>query len=142
MSKKLLCTLLVAVMIVATALTGCGGTNDDSKSNTGEVVWNIKTNPKSWDPGKNANAEGGHISNNIFEGLMKDTEDGTLEPGVAESYELSDDETVYTFHLREDAKWSDGQPVTAHDFEYAWNRTLNPETGSQYGFIFYDLVGA
>ena len=88
MSKKLLCTLLVAVMIVATALTGCGGTNDDSKSNTGEVVWNIKTNPKSWDPGKNANAEGGHISNNIFEGLMKDTEDGTLEPGVAESYDL------------------------------------------------------
>lgn len=135
MSKKLLCTLLVAVMIVATALTGCGGTNDDSKSNTGEVVWNIKTNPKSWDPGKNANAEGGHISNNIFEGLMKDTEDGTLEPGVAESYELSDDETVYTFHLREDAKWSDGQPVTAHDFEYAWKRVCNADTAATYAFI-------
>ena len=76
MSKKLLCTLLVAVMIVATALTGCGGTN-----------------------------------------------------------ELSDDETVYTFHLREDAKWSDGQPVTAHDFEYAWKRVCNADTAATYAFI-------
>lgn len=144
MWKKIM-SLLLAMGLVLSALTGCGGggggdAQDDTKEPVGEVVWNIKTNPKSWDPGRNANAEGGHISLNIFEGLMRDSEDGTLIPGVAESYDLSEDETVYTFHLRKDAKWSDGEPVTAHDFEYAWKRVCNADTASTYAFIMVPYI--
>ena len=136
MSKKLLCTLLIIMMVAVSVLAGCGDSEQGaSEGSSGEVVVNIKTTPKSWDPGKNANVEGMHISYNLFEGLMRENEDGELVPGVAERYELSDDETVYTFYLREDAKWSDGEPVTAQDFEYAWKRVCDPATASTYAFI-------
>lgn len=64
----------------------------------------------------------------VNEGLIRYNQ-GKIINGIAESYDISADNTVYTFHLR-DAKWSDGQPVTAHDFEYAYLRLLDPETGS------------
>jgi len=66
---------------------------------------------------------------------------GKTVPGIAEKYEISDDGTVYTFHLR-DAKWSDGQPVTAYDFEYAYLRLLNPETGSSQVEDFSSILNA
>ena len=136
MSKKLLCTLLIIMMVAVSVLAGCGDSEQGaSEGSSGEVVVNIKTTPKSWDPGKNANVEGMHISYNLFEGLMRENEEGELVPGVAERYEISDDETVYTFYLREDAKWSDGEPVTAQDFEYAWKRVCDPATASTYAFI-------
>ena len=76
------------------------------------------------------------ILNNIQEGLIRVGLDGsTVEPGMAESWEVSPDGTKYTFKLR-DAKWSNGEPVTANDFEYGWKLAINPKTGSQYGFIF------
>ena len=58
-------------------------------------------------------------------------------PGIAESYELYDDSLTYTFHLRYDALWSDGKPVTAEDFKYAWTRALNPDTAAEYAFQLY-----
>lgn len=60
---------------------------------------------------------------------------GEITPGIAETWEVSDDGLVYTFHLREDAKWSDGEPITADDFVYGWQRLLDPETGCLYAFI-------
>jgi len=75
----------------------------------------------------------------LFEGLtrIQGTESGSdvVEPGVAESWEVNDEGTVYTFHLRDNAKWQDGKNVTAYDFEYAWERILNPETGSPYAWL-------
>ncbi len=70
----------------------------------------------------------------MFEGLMREV-DGQIQPGIAESYTMSDDQLVYTFTIR-DAKWSDGQAITANDFEYSWNRVLDPETASEYAWIF------
>jgi oligopeptide transport system substrate-binding protein len=64
------------------------------------------------------------------------------KPGVAESYTVSDDGKVYTFKIRPDAKWSNGTPITAHDFVWSWRRTLHPETGSQYTYNLYYIVGA
>ena len=58
------------------------------------------------------------------------TADG-YKPGMAESWDVSDDGLTYTFHLRQDAKWSDGDPVTAHDFEYAWRRICDPSFASE-----------
>ncbi len=63
-------------------------------------------------------------------------------PGMAESHELSEDGRVYTFHMRPGVKWSDGSPLTAHDFVWSWRRTLHPETAATYGYQLWYLVGA
>ena len=96
--------------------------------------WNVGSEPKYLDPGLNAANDGGNVINNMFEGLMREVDGQTL-PGIAESYTMSDDQMVYTFVIR-DTKWSDGQAITAFDFEYAWNRVLDPETASEYSWIF------
>jgi oligopeptide transport system substrate-binding protein len=77
----------------------------------------------------------GHdIARNLFEGLMNQDEKGGLVPGVAESFTTSPDNKVYTFVLRKDAKWSNGDPVTAGDFVYAWQRAADPATASNYAW--------
>ncbi|MBN2897552.1 MAG: peptide ABC transporter substrate-binding protein, partial [Clostridia bacterium] len=102
------------------------------------LVWNLGSDPKTIDPGLNAASDGGHVTNNTFEGLMREI-DGKMEPAMAESYTVSDDGLVYTFKIREGAKWSDGQPVTANDFEYAWSRVVDPATASEYAWIFDEV---
>lgn len=83
------------------------------------------------------------VSPNLFEGLMNyPSADGPPVPGVAERYTVSPDGLTYTFHLRADAKWSDGAPVTAGDFDYAWRRVLTPATGAPYADILYIIEGA
>ena len=79
---------------------------------------------------------------NVMEGLVKLDKDGKIDPGVAESWEKSEDGKTWTFKLRKDSKWSNGDNVTAKDFEYSWKRTLDPATAATYGFIMYDIVGA
>jgi len=88
---------------------------------------------KSLDPAKNTDVEGSDALRSLFEGLMNEDAKGEMVPGVAESYEVSDDQLVYTFKLR-DAKWSNGEPVTAEDFAFAWQRVVNPETASEYAW--------
>ena len=80
-----------------------------------------------------------------YEGLYRNVADETGEHFIlagAESVDVSEDGTVYTFHLREDAKWSDGVPVTAADYEYGWKRLLDPSIGYDYAFFIYNVVGA
>ena len=101
----------------------------------------LNTEPPSLDPALATDSTSGAIIRNVFEGLTT-LSDGEVAPGVAESWELSDDLLTYTFKLREDATWTNGQPVTAHDFEYAWKRVLNPETASSYASILYVIDGA
>ncbi|WP_101843478.1 peptide ABC transporter substrate-binding protein [Halobacillus sp. Marseille-P3879] len=68
-----------------------------------------------------------------MDGLYRVGEDGETEEGIAIDHEISDDSLTWTFNLRDDATWSNGAPVTAHDFVYAWQRAVNPDTGSEYG---------
>ena len=75
-----------------------------------------------------------------IEGLYTSDADGNAIPAIAKSYDVSEDGLVYTFHLREDAKWSNGEPVTANDFVYAWRRLVDPNTASEYAFIM-DVAG-
>jgi oligopeptide transport system substrate-binding protein len=79
------------------------------------------------------------VVRSLFEGLYNSGQGGDPVPGVAESYEVNADKTVYTFKLR-DAKWSNGDPVTAGDFVYAWQRAVDPKTASNYAY-FVGLVG-
>ncbi len=94
------------------------------------------------DPSKAEDVVSSEVLMNTMEGLVKADKDGKIIPGVAESWEKSEDGKTWTFKLRKDSKWSNGDPVTAKDFEYSWKRTLNPATASTYGFIMYDIVGA
>ncbi len=126
--KKILAILLVLAMVLAVP-AGC-----EKKMSTEYLVWNIAVDPKTFDPGLNNANDGGHVIQNLFEGLMQETEDG-LKPAQAKDYKVSDDGLVYTFTLRDDAKWSDGKPVTAQDFVYAWQRVCDPAVASEYSFI-------
>ncbi|MCT4620604.1 MAG: peptide ABC transporter substrate-binding protein [Marinisporobacter sp.] len=153
MLKKFCSVFLVAILIV-TVFTGCGASNqkeqtEESKDVQEEVKeasvlrWNIGSEPKTIDPQLNSAADGGHVINNTFEGLMREV-DGKLIPAMAESYDLSEDGLTYTFHIR-DAKWSDGEPVRAQDFEYAWKRALDPNLvpePAEYAFQLFYVKGA
>ena len=93
----------------------------------------------SFDPQIVEDVSGSDIVRDLFEGLMSQDKDGNLVPGVAKSYEASDDKLTYTFHLRDNAKWSNGDPVTAGDFVYAWRRAADPATASPYAW-YMDLM--
>ena len=80
------------------------------------------------------------VLSHVMEGLVRYDRRGRIIPGVAERWEM--DEKGATFWLREDALWSDGQPVTAHDFVFAWRHTLKPATASEYAFILYPIKNA
>lgn len=77
---------------------------------------------------------GNHVGRQVYEALIIQDENGELVPGVATSWEASEGNTVWTFSLREDAKWSNGDPVTANDFVYAWRRAADPATASPYAW--------
>lgn len=142
MFKKSLVLMLILALVV-TAFAGCGSkapTEAEKPAEPKVLKFNLNADPKTIDPQLNSAADGGHIVNNTFEGLMREI-DGKLENAMAEKYEISEDGLTYKFTIR-DAKWSDGKPVTAHDFEYAWKRALDPATASEYSFQMYYIKGA
>ncbi|RYH02170.1 peptide ABC transporter substrate-binding protein [Salipiger sp. IMCC34102] len=87
------------------------------------------------DPGKVEDVDGSDVVRDLFEGLYNQDADGNLVPGVALDHTVSDDGLTYTFNLREDAMWSNGEPVTAGDFVYAWKRAASPELASPYSWF-------
>ena len=91
------------------------------------------------DPQMVEDVSGSYFVRDLFEGLMNQDGDGNLIPGVATGYTTNDAKDVYTFTLRDNARWSDGNPVTAHDFVYAWRRLADPATASPYSW-FADIM--
>jgi len=106
-----------------------------------DINLNLTTEPPQMDPQLTDDAVSMQVINGVFEGLTRMDKNGEAMPGIAEKWEVSDDGMVWTFHLR-DAKWSNGDPVTAQDFEYAWKRALNPNTGAVYAYIMYPIKNA
>ena len=137
MKKRVLAALLSMAMVAGLA-TGCGtpgGGKSDGDSADGKVFrYAVNTLPTTLDPTKGQSIGDNEIQHAITEGLTRNTA-GDVKPGIAESWDESEDGLTYTFHLRKDAKWSDGEPITAADFEYSWKRLVNPETASPYAFI-------
>ena len=145
---KKLCAVLIAATISTSLFIGCGNTNntfnEESKANnssTGgnqEIIYNLGADPQTIDPLLNTAIDGSNVIVNAFEGLMILNDKNEAEPAAAESYEVSDDGLVYTFKLRENGKWSDGEPVTANDFYYAWMRGIDKNTAAEYSYqVFY-----
>ena len=91
------------------------------------------------DPQMVEDVSGSYFVRDLFEGLMNQDADGNLIPGVATGYTTNDAKDVYTFTLRDNARWSDGNPVTAHDFVYSWRRLADPATASPYSW-FADIM--
>jgi oligopeptide transport system substrate-binding protein len=117
---------------------GCGGRAVDA-----DFVFALGAEPETIDPSISSGQPSGRVIRNIFEGLVtNDPVDLHAVPGVAKSWEVSSDGLVYTFHLRQNSVWSDGKPVTAHDFVYSWERLLNPETAARYANMLYPVVNA
>ena len=141
--KKII-TLFLAVIMILTTLTGCqsglGNTKEEEDSKTLSV--HIGPEPETIDPTLNTAVYSATLIIHAFEGLMKLDEQGVPVEGQAKEFEVSDDGLTYTFTLRDDIKWSDGQSVVAEDFIYAWKRAIDPVTASDYSNMFSVIVGA
>jgi oligopeptide transport system substrate-binding protein len=116
---------------------GCGS-NDERA----DLVILNGAEPESIDPAIVTGQLEGRICYALFEGLLHFDRFGKPQPGIAESWDLSSDGKIYTFHLRADAKWSNGDPVTANDFVQSWKRVLLPETASEYAYLLYHIKNA
>ena len=134
--------LLLTFAFVLTALAACSGDDStepaggtENTSEDGEKVLNF-LNPEaipSMDPALATDESSFIYLAATMEGLYRLDENTQPTPGIAKDHTVSDDGLTWTFTLREDAKWSNGDPVTANDFVYAWQRAVNPDTGSEYG---------
>ena len=148
--KKFLTLILCVAMVFA--FTACGGGGGSSDSSDFVVTACIASEPETIDPSLISSVDGSTYVNHMFENLMKyvptdEKADDSgnvmmtkVDLGQAESYEVSDDGLVYTFKIRSDAKWSDGQPVKAQDWVYSWQRLVDPATASDYGYFLDGVV--
>ena len=144
---KQLCAVALAATLGLSVLAGCGSKTSDNKSaakgtDKQEIMFNLGSDPKTLDPGLNQSVDGSIVIVNAFEGLYKLDDKNKPVPGQAEKCDVSADGLTYTFHLKKDLKWSNGDPLKASDFEYAWKRVINPETASQYSFQMLYIKGA
>ena len=157
-SKRIFALLLA--LCLGISLCACAGTDTNNSGNEGQdgsaepFVVNacIASEPETIDPGLISSVDGSAYTQHQFENLMKyqiidelaandaNMHNTEVVPGQAASYTVSDDLCVYTFTLRNDIYWSDGQPVTANDFVYSWRRLVDPATASDYGYFLDGIV--
>ena len=147
-TKAVLALLMAGTMMLG--VVGCGGSSDtagteasasDSASAGSSSDMNVmlETPIESLDPQQATDGTSFEVIADYTDGLMQMDADGQAVPAIAESYDLSDDGLTYTFHLRSDAKWSNGTPVTAADFVFAWQRAVDPAVASEYAYMLSDI---
>jgi oligopeptide transport system substrate-binding protein len=149
----------LAVMLAGLALVaaGCGGGDEEGSGDTGAtnteqsggdlaasqvVTVNWGAEPPSLDPGLATDTTSSNILLNIMDPLVKLGPDLKPVPNLAKSWDISKDGKTVTLHLRDDGKWTNGDPVTAQDFEWSWKRTISPELAADYAYQFYGIEGA
>ena len=144
---------IVAALAIAgaMALSGCGGSKsggegtksgDTTQTAAGKKILTIQLGPdvESIDPALNSAVDGANYILFAFDNLLKMDEDGKVVPGLAEKYEVSDDQLTWTFHLRDGLKWSDGSALTAEDFVYSWQRLVDPNVAAPYAQTVLGMV--
>ena len=135
--------LFSIVMLIS--LTGCGGgeSNVSAGNKSGTLYWGNGTEPQSLDPQIATGVPEHHIISAVMEGLvLKDRKTLEPRPGVAKSWDISEDGRVYTFYLRDNARWSNGDPHTAHDYAWSWWRALQPALGNLYAYMLFPIENA
>lgn len=128
------------LMTGLSVLSGSAKTNEGVEPATRTITVALDGEPPNLDSSLTADAISGFVLGHVMEGLLRLDEKNQLAPGVAERWEISSDGA--TFWLREDARWSDGKPVTAHDFVYAWRKTVDPASASEYANIMNSIRNA
>lgn len=148
MKKRAVLLTALAMVTVAGCSSAPANSGDDTaktdatNTSTGEKILSVQIgpNPETMDPALNSAVDGGNMILTNFECLLTIGKDGSVEPGQAESWEVSDDGLTYTFHLRPDLKWSDGSDLTAEDFVYSWQRVTDPEVAAPYAETVLGMV--
>lgn len=139
--KKRFTLLLSMLLVLSVFLAACGAKDDAAPTKAQELTINISTEPPTLNPGLAQDSTSGNVLNQIFEGLTTPKAEGGVELAAAEDVKVSDDQLTYTFTLK-DSKWSNGDPVTAQDFEYAWKWVLDPANATVYSYQLYYIKGA
>ncbi|MCT3401902.1 peptide ABC transporter substrate-binding protein [Lactobacillus helveticus] len=131
------------VTLAGAALAACGNNSSNSSSGTKKTLnWMDKTEIEGMDLSKVTDGTSFTQLNNTMEGLYRLGKNSKVEPGLATKTTTSNDGKTWTFTLRNNDKWSNGDPVTAQDFVYSWRRTVDPSTGSQYSYLFSGVKNA
>src|SRR5664280_1340991 len=133
LSLLLISTFLILVLLGTSSCTA-------SKGSTQEVTYNLGTEPATIDPALSQGIPEANVILQVFDGLTRIDNKNMPQPAIAASWTISKDLKTYTFTLR-DASWTNGTPVTAYDFEYAWIRALSPEMASVYAYQLYYVRG-
>ena len=141
---RLLRTIIPFGVLMA-LVTACGGgeSNVESGNRDGYLHYGNGAEPQGLDPHVVTGVPENHLVRALFEGLaVKNPITLEPEPGVAERWDISEDGTVYTFYINPEAKWSNGESITASDYVWSWNRALHPDTGSLYAYMLYPIVNS
>ena len=149
MKKRLIVAVLA--MAGAMALSGCGGSKSGgngtksagaTESAGGNKILTIQLGPdvESIDPALNSAVDGANYILFAYENLLKVDKDGKVVPGLAQKYEISEDQLTWTFYLRDGLKWSDGTDFTAEDFVYSWQRMVDPNVAAPYAQTVLGMV--
>ena len=138
MRRLLLSLVLASAVVVGTVLLA-----HRTQGPPADLVWTGGPELATLDPAKMTALADGRVASALFEGLtVLDPRDLTPRPGVADRWDISADRRTYTFHLRPEARWSDGRGVTADDFAWSWRRVLDPKTTAEYAYMLYPIRGA
>lgn len=135
-------TKIFTLLVLSVSLTVISCKETKTETNTNVIHRGIQGEPTTIDPNLVSGTWEADIDKDLFLGLLTDAADGSPIPGAAVSWSISENGKEYTFQLRKDAKWSDGELVTAEDFVYSFRRILNPETASKYASILYPVKNA
>jgi oligopeptide transport system substrate-binding protein len=132
-----------AFLLLLIASCGDRVNNVTSGNLSGTLHWGNSTEPQSLDPHIATGVPEHHIISSLMEGLVfKDKETLEPRPGVAKSWDISEDGRVYTFYLRENARWSNGDVHNAHDYAWSWWRALQPALGNLYAYMYFPIENA
>ncbi len=130
--------LALSSLLGLTMLAGCGGSNGGGGD--GKVIVNLSSEPPEMNSFLNTDSTSGNVLRHTVECLTSLDENDNAVEGVASSWDISDDKLTYTFHLREDAVWSNGDPVTANDFKFAWDQLFTTYNGAGYASTWAVLI--
>ncbi len=142
MKKRMTAVLLLAVLLCSTVLSGCVTARPEGEDSGKNITVAISSDTGTMDPAGSIALTYLAYSVSALDELLTYGEDGEIEYRAAKSYEVNEDATVWTFHLREDAQWSDGSPVTSGDFLNTITRALDPASGSGYANYLFPIENA
>ncbi len=137
---KKITSITILLLCLTWFITGCD--NEPKYNPDTTISMALSSEPSSLDPAMTYGLSESTVELAIFEGLTRLDEHNIPQPALAERWEITPDGLTYTFHLRQNIKWTDGTPITAHDFVYSWCRALNPDTGCGNSYMLFNILNA